>query len=258
MVEAVSSGGERSIGVGGEIRGISSTGDRSINVQYNTYFGAKRKRWLRYNRDHRRLRWLRPFIVPVLSASVLVAVFAEKPADSPSGPPPAQKPDPIFLSEIAHEATWTSGRGKVIFNGGQPGTRLGHAVPDVETLEDGSRAGGFLTHPNWAHDGYLRGCFKLPRQIRADDWFIADGGFPQEYSTVGNVRFQVFVRDRKGEKKKIVDELDDRANGRLTRLDVPLGLYAGSATICLQVTANGDPGQDRAFWIEPHIGPRRA
>ncbi|GAA1008022.1 hypothetical protein Aple_044740 [Acrocarpospora pleiomorpha] len=127
----------------------------------------------------------------------------------------------------------------------------------METLEDGSKAGGLLTHPNWDDDGYLRGCFKLPRQLREDDWFFATGGFQDKYAVAGNVRFQVLVRDQQGNQKKIVDKLDDRANGRLISLDVPLASYAGSKTICLQVTANGDPAQDAAFWVKPRIEPRK-
>ncbi|MEO3854152.1 hypothetical protein ABGB08_04540 [Acrocarpospora sp. B8E8] len=265
LVKMVSSSGDRSIGVGGEMGGISSTGDQAINVQYNTFIETRQSQ----------RRWLWPTVLLALPALVLATIFiaprlatlgnvpvTTTPKNLPTISTPEHVPaittpkkDPIFLTAIANRAIWTSGRGKIEF-GGQPGTPNGHVVPDVETLEDGSKAGGFLTHPNWDDDGYLRGCFKLPRQLREDDWFIATGGFQDKYTAAGNVRFQVLVRDQQGNEKKIVDKVDDRANGRLISLDAPLGPYAGSKTICLQVTANGHAAQDAAFWVKPLIEPR--
>ncbi|GAA0381215.1 hypothetical protein Acor_02910 [Acrocarpospora corrugata] len=50
-------------------------------------------------------------------------------------------------------------------------------------------------------------------------------------------------------------EPDDRPNGRLPPMDLPLGVHAESNTVCLRVSAAGHAGQDPTFWANPHIRP---
>ncbi len=175
--------------------------------------------------------------------------------DGPAQTPEPVKPaDAIVLSEYAENAEWRSGSGKVTFgNIRDPIGEVSKRPRDpLETLKCYSV---LLTHPNWSNNGFIRGCFNLPRPIRVDDRFRTEVGFSGG-ATRGDARFQVYVRDGQGKETRIVD-LVDQYDGTLRPIDEPLTGFAAAKVICILVNAHGSSGDDWAIWVEPRIEPVR-
>ncbi|WP_285589481.1 hypothetical protein [Herbidospora sp. NBRC 101105] len=193
---------------------------------------------------HRSRLWLIVAVVLSLVGGSVVAWESWK-----AEPPPA-----VHLSTVAGTASWTSRAGQIEFNGNDPSNDDGYVAPAVEDLEDGTvRAGGLIMHPSWENYGFIRGCFQLSEPLAANDRFRSRAGFIREYADAGNVRFRVTVADNKGNVRIVADETDDRANEQMVEFDLSLADYAGLSTLCIEVLANGDAGQDAAFWHDPRI-----
>lgn len=175
------------------------------------------------------------------------------PNESHLGSPSAPPADEILLTDLADRATWTSAAGKIPFGDNK---NRGIAKLAKERLEDGVTGFGILTQPNWEANGFIRGCFNLPRAIRDRDRFQAGAGFPAWVNETGSVHFEVYVRDRDGGLVRIADELDTRSDGEIRQIDVRLDGFATSSTICLHVSGRAT-GEDSAFWVRPRLSRPR-
>jgi hypothetical protein len=157
------------------------------------------------------------------------------------------------LLNSAPSASWSSGAGRLPFNGSESDERGFVKMREGRPLEDGSVEARVLeTHPQWIRQGFIEGDFTLPAPIIPGDKFQTEVGFLAG-EIVGEVDFTVLVVDDSGNARRAGSIQDSAVDKRRHRLEADLSPFAGARTLRLRVDAGSSSAQDWAVWIGPKV-----
>jgi hypothetical protein len=204
---------------------------------------------------------LRLLIGGAAAAVVAAAAYGVVAALDIGAPPPPS----VDLVELAPDADWRSGYGRLDWALGSP-IEAGSAnqAPNAP-LESGVRAQLALTmHPQWVDYGYIEGEFDLPRPLARGDRFTSsfgfltdEAGFESGARVVGEADFSLLVIDSGSGLRRTVFDIHDVAyDWRTPRPDVDLSTYAGATRLILRVDAGENADQDWAAWWDAKIRNR--
>jgi hypothetical protein len=157
------------------------------------------------------------------------------------------------LLNSASSAAWSSGAGRLPFNGSEGDERGFVIMRQGRLLEDGSVEARVLeTHPQWVPQGFIEGDFTLPAPIIPGDKFQSEVGFLAG-EIVGEVDFTVLVVDDSGNARRAGTVRDSAQDKRRQVLEADLSPFAGARTLRLRVDAGSTSAQDWAVWIGPKV-----
>ncbi len=123
-------------------------------------------------------------------------------------------------------------------------------------LEDSSGPGRYLeTRPQQTFSGWIKGDYNIDYEVTPGDYFYAVVGL-LEGSVAGDVSFWVDIRlHGETEWDPLVSGIDDWYDYKLKSIVAPIPpqYFGRKVDFSLKVSANGEPLQDNAVWIESRI-----
>jgi hypothetical protein len=161
----------------------------------------------------------------------------------------ARNTAPVDLIAAAGKATWKSGSGKLTFPGSDGDTTGFVLIRDPGTLEDGTKVRVLETHPQWVDNGFITGVYPLAEPVVPGDHVRARVGLLQNASD-GEVTFVVKANG------KIIQQVNDGADGTLKDFDADLSPAKGATSIEITVLAGTRSDQDWAVWQNLRLEPQ--
>lgn len=123
-------------------------------------------------------------------------------------------------------------------------------------MEDTSVPGRMLeTRPYAIYNGWIMGDYDTGLQIKPGYYFYGLVGLV-EGATSGNVQFWVYIRSQgEADWEPLVSDVDDIYDYRIKSISVPVPpkYFGKNVDFSLRVSANGEPMQDWAAWVEAKI-----
>ncbi len=111
------------------------------------------------------------------------------------------------------------------------------------------------THPRWTYGGWIIGDYDIDLEVKPGYYFYGLVGL-LEGASAGDVKFWVYIRsDGESEWDTLVHGVEDIYDYRIKAIAVPIppAYFGKNIDFSLRVSANGEPLQDWATWVDAKI-----
>jgi hypothetical protein len=110
------------------------------------------------------------------------------------------------------------------------------------------------THPRQTSGGWIMGDYNLDYEVKPGDYFYSIVGLLED-SHAGGVSFWLYIRLHGESEWEILASVDDWYDNRLKSIvaQIPPQYFNKKVDFSLRVSANDDPLQDKAVWVEAKI-----
>jgi hypothetical protein len=162
--------------------------------------------------------------------------------------------DTVDLYSGAAQATWTSDRGRLAFNG-ETGDSRGYvrALGEAKLSDGNAHEKVLQTHPAFQDNGHISGAFAvtIPKGATV---FEAGAGFLPNVSKSDGVKVTVRIGRTSADSATVVSRIVRPADGVVKiRGGIPAEIQGKDGVLTLDVQAGPTSTQDWFVWAEPVI-----